>query len=122
PALSRNSEWREYMGKRLWLLAGVVMIASAIVVAGGTAKTAKVSGAAAKTTLVYGAEQDINGFNTNLECCNQFWAVVIANSAVLRAAYIISVKLNCLPDLVTSAKATPKPFAAAYSIRMKADV
>ncbi len=109
------------MGKRLWLLAGVVMIASAIVVAGGTAKTAKVSGAAAKTTLVYGAEQDINGFNTNLECCNQFWAVVIANSAVLRGAYIISDKLNYLPDLITSAKVTPKPFTITYNIRKNAN-
>jgi len=109
------------MGKRLWLLAGVVMIASAIIVAGGTAKTAKVSGAAAKTTLVYGAEQDINGFNTNLECCNQFWAVVIANSAVLRGAYIITDKLKYVPDLITSAKVTPKPFTITYNIRKNAN-
>ena len=72
------------MRKRLWLLAGVVLLIGAFTVTGATAKSAKISGAAAKTTLVFGAEQDVNGFNTNLEASNQFWGVVIGNSAVIR--------------------------------------
>src|SRR5438132_5129473 len=122
PALSGNSEWREYMGKRLWLLvAGAAILTSVVMVTGGTAKTAKVAGPAAKTTLVYGAEQDIDGFNTNLECCNQFWAVVIGNSAVLRGAFVITDKLKYVPDLVTSAKVTAKPFTITYNIRKNAN-
>ena len=108
------------MGKRLWLLAGAVILASAIMVTGATAKEAGVSSSAAKTTLVFGAEQDINGFNTNLECCNQFWAVVIANSPVLRGAWIITSKLQYQPDVITGAKLTAKPFTITYNIRKNA--
>jgi peptide/nickel transport system substrate-binding protein len=114
-------ERREYMGKRLLLLAGAVLLISVVTVTGATAKTHAVSGSAAvKTTLVYGAEQDINGFNTNLECCNQFWGVVIANSAVLRGAYMISDKLVYQPDLITSAKVITKPFSITYNIKKNA--
>src|SRR5947209_19288915 len=109
------------MRKRLWLLAGVVLLISVVTVTGATAKTAKISGSAAKTTLVFGAEQDIDGFNTNLECCNQFWAVVIGNSAVLRGAFVITDKLKYVPDLVTSAKVTAKPFTITYNIRKNAN-
>ncbi len=109
------------MGKRLWLLAGAVILASAIMVTGATAKEAGVSSSAAKTTLVFGAEQDINGFNTNLECCNQFWAVVIGNSPVLRGAYIINSKLQYVPDVITSAKLTTSPFTITYNIRKNAN-
>src|ERR671934_1657646 len=108
------------MGKRLWLLAGAVILASVVTVAGAAAKEAGVSSSAAKTTIVYGAEQDIDGFNTKLECCNQFWAVVIGNSAVLRGAYIITNKLVYKPDLITSAKLTAKPFSVTYNIRKNA--
>src|SRR5919197_1075177 len=108
------------MGKRLWLLAGAVILASVVAVAGAAAKEAGVSSKAAKTTLVYGAEQDINGFNTNLECCNQFWAVVIGNSPVLRGAFIITDKLQYKPDVVSSTKLTPRPFSVTYNIRKNA--
>src|SRR5919204_1087912 len=108
------------MGKRLWLLAGAVILASVVTVAGAAAKEAGVSSKAAKTTIVYGAEQDINGFNTNLECCNQFWAVVIGNSAVLRGAYIITDKLQYKPDVITNAKLTTGPFTITYNIRKNA--
>ena len=111
------------MGKRLWLLAGAVIAASVVtvvMVSGATAKPGKVSSSAAKTVLVYGAEQDINGFNTNLECCNQFWAVVIGNSAVLRGAYIITDRLVYKPDVITNAKLTTSPFTITYNIRKSA--
>ncbi len=109
------------MRKRLWLLAGVVLLIGAVTVTGATAKSAKISGAAAKTTLVYGAEQDVNGFNTNLEASNQFWGVVIGNSAVIRGAYMIDNKLHYIPDLITSAKVTASPFTITYNIRKNAN-
>ncbi|HEU5277888.1 MAG TPA: peptide ABC transporter substrate-binding protein [Gaiellaceae bacterium] len=108
------------MGKRLWLLVGVVILASVIITTGATAKEAGMSSSKAKTVLVYGAEQDINGFNTNLECCNQFWAVVIGNSPVLRGAWIINSKLQYVPDVITSAKLTASPFTITYNIRKNA--
>src|SRR6195256_2479451 len=52
----------------------------------------------AKTTLVFGQEQDIDGFNTNLTCCNQFWAGV-QTVPVIRGAYIVNDKLQHLKDL-----------------------
>jgi len=109
------------MRKRLWLLAGVVLLIGAVTVTGATAKSAKISASAAKTTLVFGAEQDVNGFNTNLECCNQFWGVVIGNSGVLRGAYMIDNKLHYIPDLITSAKLTSNPFTITYNIRKNAN-
>jgi len=135
------------MGKRLWLLAGVVMLASVVTVSGATAKltnraaepsfslasatagslpdsllrSAIPTSRQAKDTLVFGAEQDINGFNTNLECCNQFWAVVIGNSAVLRGAYIITDKLQYKEDVISSAKLTANPFTITYNIRKNAN-
>jgi len=109
------------MGKRLWLLVGALIIASTIMVTGATATTDGVSSKAQKTTLVFGAEQDINGFNTNLECCNQYWAVVIGNTPVLRPAFLLNARLQYVPDLVSSAKATVKPFTVTYNIRKKAN-
>jgi peptide/nickel transport system substrate-binding protein len=108
------------MGKRLWLLVGVVILASVIITTGATAKEAGMSSSKAKTVLVYGAEQDINGFNTNLECCNQFWAVVIGNSPVLRGAWIINSKLQYVPDVITKATLTRSPFTITYNIRKNA--
>lgn len=108
------------MGKRLWLLVGAVIIASAIMVTGATATSTGVSSSAQKTTLVYGAEQDVNGFNTALDCCNQFWAVVIAGSPVIRGAWIINSRLQYVPDVITGATLKPKPFTITYNIRKNA--
>ena len=110
------------MGKRLWLLAGAVILASTIVVSGATAKSDGVSAKSQKTVLVFGAEQDIACFNTNLEGCNQFWAVVIAGTPVLRPAFMITPKLQYRPDLITSGKASLKGgFHVTYNIKKKAN-
>jgi len=109
------------MGKRLWLLAGAVILASVIVVSGATAKQAGVSSSAAKTILVFGAEQDVACFNLNLEGCNQFWASVIAATPVVRPAFMVTPRLQYRPDLITSAKVTNSPFTITYNIRKKAN-
>jgi len=114
------------MRKRLWLLAGAVLLAGVVTASGATAMTGGASGptvkkvSAAKDTLVFAAEQDINGFNTNLECCNQFWAVVIGNTPTLRGAYMIDNKLRYVKDLVSNVKLTAKPFTITYTVRKKA--
>jgi peptide/nickel transport system substrate-binding protein len=129
------------MRNRLWLLAGAA-IAVLLVAATATATT-KVSSSAdsatlaaapfaqswaqvprtvaarkAKSVLVFGQEQDIVGFNTNLTCCNQFWAGV-QTVPVIRGAFITNNKLQNIKDLVTSAKATRTTLS--YTIRPDAN-
>jgi peptide/nickel transport system substrate-binding protein len=62
-------------------------------------------GRKAKNVLVFGAEQDIVGFNGALTCCNQFWAAVQI-VPVIRGAYNVDNKLRHIKDLVSDAKAT----------------
>src|SRR3954452_15702199 len=116
------------MRNRLWLLAGAafaVMLLATTATA-TTKVTHKAQGASsaaapfaqswaqvprsqaarkAKSILVFGQEQDIVGFNTNLTCCNQFWAGV-QGVPVIRGAFITNDKLQNIKDLVTSASAT----------------
>src|SRR4051794_10282009 len=89
------------MRKSLWLLAGATL-AIMLVAATATASTSRTASARAadatpaaapfaqswanvprspaarkaKDVLVFGEEQDIDGFNGNLTCCNEFWANV----------------------------------------------
>ncbi len=132
------------MHKRLWLVAAAVL-ASVIVAGGATAMTAtreagtsvQASGAfkgqlpaglrtpaqrAAKNTLVFGAEQDVDGFNTNLNCCAEYWAVVIGNSAVIRGLYVILPNGNYRFDLLSGIKVHfgSKPYYIRYTIRKNA--
>jgi peptide/nickel transport system substrate-binding protein len=72
----------------------------------------------AKTILVFGQEQGIDGFNTYLTCCNQFWAGV-QMVPIIRGAYIISNKLQHMKDLVTDANATKTTLS--YTIRKDAN-
>jgi len=72
----------------------------------------------AKNVLVFGEEQDIDGFNTNLTCCNEFWAAV-QTVPVIRGAYIVNNKLQHVLDLVSSAKATRTSLS--YTIRKNAN-
>src|SRR4051812_44134308 len=126
------------MHKRLWLLAGAVL-AVVSVAATATAST-KVSSKAtqsaapfaqswanvprtvaarkAKDVVVFGQEQDIDGFNTVLTCCNEFWAGV-QTVPVIRGAYNLTNKLQHILDLVTSAKATRSTLS--YTIRKDAN-
>src|SRR6476469_2970872 len=129
------------MRNRLWLLAGAA-IAILLLAATATATTkvgTKAQGASsaaapfaqawanvprttaarkAKDVLVFGQEQDIVGFNTNLTCCNQFWAGV-QTVPVIRGAFITNSKLQNVKDLVTDAKATRTTLS--YTIRKDAN-
>ncbi len=129
------------MRNRLWLLAGAA-IAILLLAATATATTkvgTKAHGASsaaapfaqswaqvprtqaarrAKDILVFGQEQDIVGFNTNLTCCNQFWAGV-QGVPVIRGAFITNDKLQNIKDLVSSASATRTTLS--YTIRKDAN-
>jgi peptide/nickel transport system substrate-binding protein len=132
------------MHRRLWLFAGAagaVMLLAATAtatskVAGGVRASDATPAAApfaqawanvprttearkAKSVLVFGMEQDVNGFNTILSCCNQYWGGVTGNVPVIRGAYIIDNKLQHLKDLVTDGKATKTTLS--YTIRKDAN-
>jgi peptide/nickel transport system substrate-binding protein len=129
------------MRNRLWLLAGAAL--AMLAVAATATATSKVSSQAstaslaaapfaqswaqvprttearkAKDILVFGQEQDIVGFNTNLTCCNQFWAGV-QTVPVIRGAFITNSKLQNVKDLVTDAKATKTTLS--YTIKPNAN-
>jgi ABC-type transport system substrate-binding protein len=129
------------MRNRLWLLAGAAL--AMLLVAATATATTKVSSSAgsasvaaapfaqswaqvprttqarkAKDIVVFGQEQDIVGFNTNLTCCNQFWAGV-QTVPVIRGAFITNDKLQNVKDLVTDAKATKTTLS--YTIRKDAN-
>jgi peptide/nickel transport system substrate-binding protein len=129
------------MRNRLWLFAGAAL--AVLLVAATATATTKVSSKAssaslaaapfaqswaevprtsaarkAKDIVVFGQEQDIVGFNTNLTCCNQFWAGV-QTVPVIRGAFITNDKLQNVKDLVTDAKATKTTLS--YTIRKDAN-
>src|SRR3982751_3858922 len=131
------------MHRRLWLLPGAALAisflagaATATTTRTASARAADATPAAApfaaswahiprttaarkaKDTLVFGQEQDIDGFNTNLTCCNEFWAGV-QTVPVIRGAYIINNKLQHVLDLVSSAKATRTTLS--YTIKPNAN-
>jgi peptide/nickel transport system substrate-binding protein len=132
------------MHKRIWLFAGAAL-ASLLLVAAAGAMTSAVSGPEstqaakpsrvlpaipgvpdspaarkAKKILVFGAEQDIDGFNTALECCSEYWAVVIGNTTETRGAFIITGNLQYKPDLISGYKLQQHPFRITYFIRKNA--
>src|SRR4051794_24463824 len=131
------------MHRRLWLLAGSAL-AILLVAATATATTTRTASARAadatpaaapfaaswaqtprttaarkaKDVLVFGQEQDIDGFNTILTCCNEFWAGV-QTVPVIRGAYIVNNKLQHVLDMVSSAKATRTTLS--YTIKPNAN-
>jgi peptide/nickel transport system substrate-binding protein len=117
------------MQRRLWLLAGVG--AAVLMIAASATATTKVAGSAkasslaaapfaqswanvprtsaarkAKDTLVFGAEQDITGFNVLNADENALWAQITGISPTLRGAYIIDEQGNYHLDLASKVTAT----------------
>jgi ABC-type transport system substrate-binding protein len=130
------------MHKRLWLLAGAA--AALLLVAGSATATTKVAGSAkgaessaapfaqawanvprttagrkAKSVLVFGVEQDINGFNTDLACCNQLIGGFMGAIEAGRGAFVQNQKGVWVKDLVSSASATKTSLS--YTIKPNAN-
>jgi len=98
------------MRKRVWVVAGIVLaLASVAATAAATPQ--------AKDTVVLAQEQDVDGFNTALTCCNETWAGVQLQP-VVRGAYIVNNRLQHVLDLVSHAKATTRTLS--YTIRPNA--
>jgi peptide/nickel transport system substrate-binding protein len=119
------------MHRRLWLLAGAA--AAVLLVAASATATTKVRSAArvsdatpaaapfaqawakvpqttagrmAANVAVVGSEQDVNGFNTSLACCNQLVGGFMGNIEAVHGAYIQNNKGIWVPDLAASGSAT----------------
>jgi ABC-type transport system substrate-binding protein len=132
------------MHKRLWLLVGAAA-AVLLLAASASAKT-KVAGTAAvadgtpaaapfaqawaqvpRTTagrkaanvVVFGAEQDIDGFNTNLSCCNELWAGWMGADETTYGPFIQNQKGLWIPTGITTA-ASANSKGVTYTINPKA--
>src|SRR5947208_5149805 len=110
--------------RKLWLLAGAVLVALALA-ATGSARVSGPDGASAKSagTLVVGAEQGGGPdwcLNLILDVdCNAFWNVVF-QTPVIRGAYLFTPKFTYKPDLITKAKLQTRPMRVTYTIRKNA--
>ena len=130
------------MHRRLWLLAGaavaVMVLATSATATSKVAATARgaesaaapfawswaqvprtTEGRKAKSVLVFGVEQDVNGFNTNLACCNQLIGNFMGATEALHGAYIQNNKGLWVKDIVTNASATATTLS--YTIRKDAN-
>ncbi|HEY2542533.1 MAG TPA: ABC transporter substrate-binding protein [Gaiellaceae bacterium] len=133
------------MHRRLWLLVGVA--AAMLLVAGAATAKTKVAGTAAvadgtpaaapfaqawaqvpRTTagrraanvVVFGAEQDIDGFNTNLSCCNELWATWMGGTETGYGPFIQNQKgVWTMTPIVTAASANSK--GVSYTISPSAN-
>ncbi len=115
------------MHKRLFLVGAVVVALATVATAGAvtfhgasaaqTLRAAPFNAAAvpstiaaqkAKSTLVFGMEQDITGFNLSEADETALWAAITGETAVIRGTYIIDQEGNYHLDLASSVVATPK--------------
>src|SRR5256714_1175661 len=133
---------RESMHRRLWLLAGAA--AAVMLLAASATATTKVAGSArgaessaapfaqswaqvprttagrkAKSVLVFGVEQDVNGFNTVLACCNQLIGGFMGAVEAQHGAFNQNNKGVWFKDIVTQATATKTSLS--YTIKPNAN-
>lgn len=106
------------MRRITWVLAAFAAV-SLVLVAGGTAGTAKSEAATGSVTI--GAEQEPPCLNILLESCNNTWQAWITQNAI-RGAYMLFPDGTYKPDiLVGDAKTTTKPkFTVTYQIKPNA--
>jgi len=101
--------------RKLWLLAGVVLTALAIVTTGSASQqSAKASG-----TVIFGAEQEPGILNGDIIGGNLFWGQM-AISPVFPTTYRVYPDFSFRPELVTSVKVQTNPFRLTYHIKKAA--
>jgi peptide/nickel transport system substrate-binding protein len=106
--------------RALWLLAGAALVVLALSAA-APAGTAKQSAAKPKTggTLVFGAEQEPECWNSVLADCSLFWGTLLTQP-MLQSAYQIFPDYTLRPQLISSATVTKNPFSITFNIRPEA--
>lgn len=103
-----------------WLLAGAALVAT-VLSAGALGGTARQSAATPKTggTIVFGAEQEPDCWNSQLADCSLFWGLILTQP-MLQGAYQIFPDYTLQPQLVSGATVTKNPFAITFNIRPQA--
>ncbi|HEY2544077.1 MAG TPA: ABC transporter substrate-binding protein [Gaiellaceae bacterium] len=76
------------------------------------------AGRRAANVVVFGAEQDIDGFNVELACCNEFWAAQMGANETTRGAFNLNNKGQWVLDVASAASANAK--GVTYTIRPNA--
>src|SRR5206468_1714030 len=100
--------------RKLWLLAGVVLAALAIVTTGSASQqSAKASG-----TVIFGADQEPGILNTDIIGGNLFWGAE-AVSPVFPSTYRVYPDFSFRPELAKAIVQT-NPFRLTYHIRKNA--
>src|SRR5919108_2174514 len=103
--------------RKLWLLAGVVLTAFALVGVGtGSASQAS---AQAKGTVIFGADQEPGILNTFIIGGDLFWGGQ-AVSPVFGTTYRVFPDFTFHKELITNAKITKSPFSVTYYIKKNA--
>src|SRR5213080_4950837 len=100
--------------RKLWLLAGVVLAALAIVTTGSASQqSAKASG-----TVIFGADQEPGILNTDIIGGNLFWGTEVVNP-VFPSTYRVFPDFSIRPELATATVQT-NPFRLTYHIKKNA--
>src|SRR5207237_6029612 len=99
--------------RKLWLLAGVVLAALAIVTTGSASQQSAKAGG----TVIFGADQEPGILNTDIIGGNLFWGAEVV-SPVFPTAYRIYPDFSIRPELA-SAAVQANPFRLPYHINKK---
>src|SRR5947209_3327112 len=101
--------------RKLWLLAGVVLAALAIVTTGSASQQSANAGG----TVVFGAEQEPGILNGDIIGGNLFWGSMVI-SPVFPSAYRVYPDFSFRPELVSKVKVQTNPFRLTYYIKKNA--
>jgi peptide/nickel transport system substrate-binding protein len=108
------------MRRTFWLGAAAALVATALL-AMAPAGTARQAAATPKTggTLVFGAEQEPECWNSVLADCSLFWGTLLTQP-MLQSAFQIFPDYSLRPQLVSGATVTKSPFTITFNIRPQA--
>jgi len=101
--------------RKLWLLAGVVLVAFALVGTGSASQNS----AQAKGTVIFGADQEPGILNTFIIGGDLFWGSQ-AVSPVFATTFRVQPNFSFKPDVISKATITKSPFSVTYYIRKNA--
>src|SRR5436853_7810324 len=101
--------------RKLWLLAGVVLAALAIVTTGSASQQSAKAGG----TVIFGAEQEPGILNTDIIGGNLFWGGEVV-SPVFPTAYRIYPDYSFRPEVVSGVTVQGNPFRLQYHIKRNA--
>jgi peptide/nickel transport system substrate-binding protein len=101
--------------RKLWLLAGVVLVAFTLVSTGSASQNS----AQSKGTVVFGADQEPGILNTFIIGGDLFWGAE-AVSPVFATTFRVQPNFSFKPDVISKATITKSPFSVTYFIKKNA--